>query len=307
MRSDAVCFDESLPDGICIYDCIEFNDALRYGDTALDVAFLAMDLDYRGRSDLSDLFIGLYTPAIGDVELPLLLNFYKCYRACVRGKVESLLSADTGVPVRKRGVARRRAQAYFRLAETYARKKSRPGLAIVSGPSGSGKSVLAGALASRTGAALLSTDMLRARASAEPGRGVDIDAGKYSEESRAGVYDVMLDRADALLGEHRPVVLDGTFIQRQQRAPFIELARSSKRPLLIVECSAPDEVVRERQKRREAESWSVSEGRWEVYLAQKQRIEPADEVSAAERIAVDTTLELEDQLEVIEERMTRRS
>ena len=49
LRSDAVCFDDSLPGGICIYDCIEFNEAFRYSDTGLDAAFLAMDLDYRGR------------------------------------------------------------------------------------------------------------------------------------------------------------------------------------------------------------------------------------------------------------------
>ncbi|HET6478079.1 MAG TPA: hypothetical protein VFF92_03265, partial [Dehalococcoidales bacterium] len=30
--------------GICIYDCIEFNDRFRYGDVASEVAFLAMDL-----------------------------------------------------------------------------------------------------------------------------------------------------------------------------------------------------------------------------------------------------------------------
>ncbi|MDO8491183.1 MAG: hypothetical protein Q7T04_04120, partial [Dehalococcoidia bacterium] len=42
-----------LTDDICIIDCIEFNDRFRYSDVAGDVSFLAMDLDYNGRSDLS--------------------------------------------------------------------------------------------------------------------------------------------------------------------------------------------------------------------------------------------------------------
>jgi aminoglycoside phosphotransferase family enzyme/predicted kinase len=305
MRSDAVCFDDSLPGGICIYDCIEFNDALRYGDTALDVAFLAMDLDYRGQPDLSDLSIGLYTPAIGDAELPLLLNFYKCYRACVRGKVESLLSLDAGVPVRKRSQARRRAQAYFRLAEDYARRQPRRGVVMVTGPSGSGKSVLAGVLASRLGAVLLSTDMLRRQTFEQRGRGAEIDAGVYSEQARDQIYDQMLSRAEAFLATDRPIVLDGTFIEKRQRRPFIDLARKTRRRLLVVECSAPDAVIRLRQQRRQGEAWSTSEARWEVYLAHKQRLEPADEVSVDERVAIDTTRPVAEQVEAVEVKLGR--
>jgi aminoglycoside phosphotransferase family enzyme len=39
-----ICFS----DGICIYDCIEFNDRFRYCDVASEIAFLAMDLDHYG-------------------------------------------------------------------------------------------------------------------------------------------------------------------------------------------------------------------------------------------------------------------
>jgi aminoglycoside phosphotransferase family enzyme len=38
-----------LADKVYIFDCIEFNRGLRYGDVASDIAFLAMDLDYHGR------------------------------------------------------------------------------------------------------------------------------------------------------------------------------------------------------------------------------------------------------------------
>jgi aminoglycoside phosphotransferase family enzyme/predicted kinase len=301
MRSDAVCFDESLPGGICIYDCIEFNDAFRYGDTGLDAAFLAMDLDYRGEAALSDLFIGLYMPLAGDVELPLLLRFFKCYRACVRGKVESLLSADAGVPSRQRVAARRRAQAYFRLAESYTRQRARGGIVMVSGPSGSGKSVLAGVLASRQGAVLLATDTLRRRLFPSPtDEQSPLDAGIYAPEARQRVYEEMARRAAGYITDKRRIVLDATFLQRGEREPFLRLAREAGERLLVVECSAPGEVVRERQARRDAESWSTSEGRWEIYLAQKQRYEYPDELPASERLVLDTTRPLAELIAAVE-------
>ncbi len=46
-----------ITDPICIFDAIEFNDRFRYSDVASDVAFLAMDLDFQDRSDLSNYFI----------------------------------------------------------------------------------------------------------------------------------------------------------------------------------------------------------------------------------------------------------
>ena len=49
-----------ITDKICIFDAIEFNDRFRYSDVASDVAFLAMDLDFQQRPDLSDYFIERY-------------------------------------------------------------------------------------------------------------------------------------------------------------------------------------------------------------------------------------------------------
>jgi aminoglycoside phosphotransferase family enzyme/predicted kinase len=297
LRSDAVCFDPSLPGGICIYDCIEFNERFRYSDTGLDVAFLGMDLDYRGRSDLSDLFIGLYAAVIGDETLPLVLHFYKCYRAVVRGRVEMLLGQDAAVSQRKRAAARGRARRYFRLAERYAlRPPAAKALVLVMGLSGSGKSVLAGALASRLGAALLSTDVVRRTVVDEHERGVELNEGVYTPQQRTQVYEELEHRAEALLREDRCVVMDGTFAERGQRDRMSRLAERYKAPFRAVECFAPDDVVRERQQRREAQSWSTSEGRWEVYLDQKARYEPPTELPSNARLQVDTTLPLETQL-----------
>ena len=110
-----ICF----ADDICIYDCIEFNDRFRYADVASEVAFLAMDLDYHGRRDLGERFVSAYVERSGDGELLKLLDFYKCYRAYVRGKVESFKLDDPQVPGEEKGTVRGVASRYFALAESY--------------------------------------------------------------------------------------------------------------------------------------------------------------------------------------------
>jgi hypothetical protein len=110
-----ICFT----DGICIYDCVEFNDRFRYGDVASEVAFLAMDLDHYGRADLSRSFVKAYVDFGQDKELLRLLNFYKCYRAYVRGKVESFKLADPYIAEEEKTKTLAIARKYFELAESY--------------------------------------------------------------------------------------------------------------------------------------------------------------------------------------------
>ncbi len=107
---------------ISVFDCIEFNQRFRYTDVAADLAFLAMDLDYRGREDLSEHFIQAYIEKSGDQELFFMLDFYKCYRAYVRGKVESFRLDDPHIPEKEKKEALKRAQKYFDLAWRYAKK-----------------------------------------------------------------------------------------------------------------------------------------------------------------------------------------
>jgi aminoglycoside phosphotransferase family enzyme len=110
-----ICFG----DGICIYDCIEFNDRFRYCDVASEVAFLAMDLDHYGRADLSSHFVDAYVARSRDKELAALLNFYKCYRAYVRGKVESFKLDDPHISNEEKARILAIARNYFELAESY--------------------------------------------------------------------------------------------------------------------------------------------------------------------------------------------
>lgn len=109
-----------LADRVYIYDCIEFNQSFRYSDIANDVAFLAMDMDYYYHEELSDYFINRLVSDAGDQGLLAMLNFYKCYRATVRGKIGLLTAHEPEIDEAARAEARTRASRYFLLAQRYA-------------------------------------------------------------------------------------------------------------------------------------------------------------------------------------------
>jgi aminoglycoside phosphotransferase family enzyme len=110
-----------IADRIYIFDAIEFNERFRYCDVASEIAFLAMDLDFKERGDLSSFFVERYVKYSGDQELEKLLRFYKCYRACVRGKVISFKLNDPSVDNEEKGAAMKESKAYFKLASNYAK------------------------------------------------------------------------------------------------------------------------------------------------------------------------------------------
>src|SRR5260370_30114346 len=115
---------------------------MRCGDVASDIGFLTMDLEYWARPDFADELRGAYLRASGDETLPLVLHFYECYRAYVRGKVNSLLSEDEHAAPRERRKAATDARRYFSLAAAYARERRPAALVVMAGMSGVGKSYL---------------------------------------------------------------------------------------------------------------------------------------------------------------------
>lgn len=121
LHSDNIC----LADDVHIFDCIEFSRRLRCLDIAADVAFLAMDLDLHGLRNFSEYFIEQFILASGDVGMKEVLDFYKCYRAYVRGKINLLTAIDSTVDAEVAGRCRERAGRYFELAESYARSPRR--------------------------------------------------------------------------------------------------------------------------------------------------------------------------------------
>ncbi len=121
LHSAHICFS----DGLAIYDCIEFNDRFRYCDVASEVSFLAMDLDRYQKADLSRHFVAAYVAQSQDSELMNLLNFYKCYRAYVRGKVESFQLDDPYISAGEKTKVLASARQYFELAESYISESDR--------------------------------------------------------------------------------------------------------------------------------------------------------------------------------------
>ncbi|HAV40591.1 MAG: gluconokinase [Aquificota bacterium] len=107
-----------LQEGICVFDCIEFNDRFRCGDMLNDMCFLSMELDLMEREDLSKVYEEEYQKITEDEEFDLFLPFFKCYRAYVRGKVNSFLLDDPHYTQKEE--AKVLAQRLFKLSKRYA-------------------------------------------------------------------------------------------------------------------------------------------------------------------------------------------
>lgn len=110
-----------VDDKIYIFDAIEFNERFACSDVVSDIAFLSMDLDFRHKKFLSGYFIKKYIEKSGDSEILKLLNFYKCYRAYVRGKVLGFRIDDPNIPDSEKKEAMDTAKIYFQLALEYAK------------------------------------------------------------------------------------------------------------------------------------------------------------------------------------------
>jgi aminoglycoside phosphotransferase family enzyme len=117
LHMEHVCMTEP----IILIDCIEFNDRFRYSDTASDLAFLLMDLDYHGGHKFAEHLYKSYINYSGELEenLEQVMTYYKVYRAYVRGKVNSFRLGDRNIDNDKKEEARRTAQKYFELAMSY--------------------------------------------------------------------------------------------------------------------------------------------------------------------------------------------
>jgi aminoglycoside phosphotransferase family enzyme/predicted kinase len=269
-----------LPAGIYVFDCIEFSRALRCTDVAAEVAFLSMDLERLGHPGLAQRFATAYAAGADDWDVPRLLPFYTCARACVRGKVEGLKAGEDDVEPSEREAARERSRAFFALALRHAWQAAGPAIIACAGLSGCGKSTLATLLAEATGFALLSSDVIRKRRAGvvptAPGV-APFAAGLYTPEARRATYASLCSEAGALLAEGRGVIVDATWMRRADRHHLAAEARAQRRPLVYVECRADEAVIRTRLEAR-IQAPSVSDARWDTYLAQRREWEPfADE------------------------------
>ena len=281
-----------LENGISIIDCIEFNQRFRYSDVAEDVAFLAMDLDYHRRPDLSLLFIQKYIEESGDDGVVELLDFFKVYRAYVRGKVTSFRLDDSQLSAEEREQVLAAAKSYFQLAHSYLPVFPHPAMILVAGLTGTGKSTVAQELARRWGLVYISSDITRKELAGVPleeHRYQNFAQGIYSPDFSRRTYQAMLAQAERHLTEGRSVVLDGTFRIADERHLARALAERQNANVLVVECVLPPEVAQQRLNQRMEDGGAISDGRWEIYQQQRREWEPVKEVPDNRHLLLDTS------------------
>jgi predicted kinase len=198
-----------------------------------------MDLEHLGEAELGARFLDWYAEFAADPAPASLRHHYTAYRAFVRAKVASLrhgqgdesAAADAG-----------------RHADLTARhlRAGAVALVLVGGLPGTGKSTLAGQLADRLGAVLVSTDRVRKElaglapetpAPAAYGRGIYADA--WTERT----YAELLTRADRLLHRGETVILDASWSRARNREMADGVARRTRSRFVPLRCVARPDVV----------------------------------------------------------------
>jgi len=276
---------------VCIYDCIEFNDRLRYIDVANDIAFLAMDLDFNKRPDLARYFVMKMAYLLEDSSMLQIMDFYKCYRAIVSGKCESLLSREREVPAPQREMSKTRSQRYFRLALRYAVAGSQPMVLVVMGHVASGKSTLAIELAKELGWEVLSSDRIRKELTHVPTNGNNKTKDYnwlYSDAMKDKVYETLFTDAETSLKKGRGLILDATFSRCVHRNRLRERLERLTAPHFFIETRASDEARKNRLLRRKEDSNQISDARLENFENLKQSYEPPDELSPLQLLTIYT-------------------
>ncbi len=229
------------------FDCIEFNEDFTDIDPLYDLAFLLMDLDHRGHSELAQEVLNAWAERMaaepgGEVGTAYgglaLLPFFKACRAGIRAKVGALALRGDDASDQASEADLAEPRAYLDLALDYLRQTPRPRLLAVGGLSGSGKSTLARALAPRLGAVVLRSDAIRKGLS-----GVDVrqrlPAEAYAPEVSVKVYEAMLERARLALGGGATVILDAAHLRSGEREQAGALAAELDAPFAGLWLEAP--------------------------------------------------------------------
>ena len=268
-----------------VIDCLEFSDELRQVDVADDLGFLLLETEMLGDASFGERLREAYRSRAQDPVPDALWHFYLAYRASVRAKVVAL------APEPPDAAHRLDVPAYVDAARRWG-EALLPGVMIVlRGVAGSGKSTLGRALADAWGLVLLSTDRIR-RAWLGPEEEVcGWNEGRYGPEARGRVYDQLFFQAEAALRDGLSVVLDGTFLSREQCQRAADLAGREDIVLLVVECVTDEATRRDRleARARHGDPQGASSAGTEVARRQQALFEPLDPALPAVRVDTAST------------------
>lgn len=276
---------------IVIYDCIEFNDRFRLIDVANDVAFLAMDLDFHERPDLATYFVTRMAKALADPGVFRVLDFYKCYRAFVRGKVESLRHSAPGISTLEKQQSRNLAERYFQLALRYAVSGSEPMVLISMGRVASGKSTLTSSLGRELAWKTFSSDCVRKELAGIPLH-VRVGAAErlllYSRAMSDRTYAALTRYAIERIRNHESVILDATFAERGRREALRGKLAGAGIKWCFIEARSVDSAIRRRLCHRAHVVGEVSDARLEDFPSLNQSYQSPAELASLHFFAVDT-------------------
>ena len=273
-----------LVDPPAIYDCLEFSEDFRCGDTASEIAFMAMDLRYRGHRELAERFVSTYASAADDLQAPALMPPLVRYRALVRMKVAALAANDEGLSAEDREAAAESARRHLRLAAATVLEASGRHWIAACGAPASGKSMLLAALARESSWPVLQSDVIR-KELAGVAPTTRLAAAAYDETATDRTYETLLARA-ARAGT--VVLLDATWPTRHRRAQLRAAAARANARLVLVHLDVPPDVARARLRARAVDPSAVSDADEAVFDRLAPRFQPpADDEGCVLRLPGD--------------------
>jgi aminoglycoside phosphotransferase family enzyme/predicted kinase len=290
-HGDAHLANMALREGrVLIFDCLEFNENLRWIDVMSELAFVVMDLDDRDRSDLARRCLNTYLEHTGDYAGLTVLRFYQTYRALVRAKVDAIRVRQPGLSPDEAARLSTRYREYTALAERYTQPAA-PVLIVTHGLSGSGKTWFSQRLLESFDAIRVRSDVERKRlhglAALAPS-GSQIETGLYTPDASRRTYERLAELARLILGAGFPVIVDAAFLKRRQRDLLRSLATDRRVPFVILDMRAPEAVLRERVRLRAREARDASEAGLAVLDHQLATHEPLAPDELEKTLGVDS-------------------
>ena len=203
-----------------LFDAIEFSPLIASGDVLYDLAFLLMDLTERGLGAAANIVLNRYlveTRRPEDLDALAALPFFLSMRAAIRAKVTAARLAQADA--KDRAAIGNSARKYFESARRFI-APAPPVLVAVGGLSGTGKTLLARALAPELGAApgavLLRSDVDRKLLFGKDEHDKLPDAA-YTPEVTAHVYAAIIDKARRAVASGHAAIVDAVFAQPDER------------------------------------------------------------------------------------------
>ncbi|NNK38927.1 MAG: AAA family ATPase [Xanthomonadales bacterium] len=274
------------------FDAIEFEPKLRWIDTANDIAFAVMDLLARSRRDLAFSLLNDWLQETGDYGSLGVMRFYLAYRSMVRAVVTAIRREQRAPD---RDSARPATETYVELAARLADTPA-PTLYLMHGLSGSGKTWVSERMIAGLPALRVRSDVERKRLLHETrgkGSAEGIESGLYRPEVTDETYQAMMRYCATGLGAGFDMIADATFLADRHSAAFTRMAAERGAGLTIVDCTAPEAVLRQRIRRRQAERRDASDADIAVLEHQLQAREPLTPAERDRAIEVDGEAGLE--------------